>query len=76
MPQKENDQLKKTIADLTWSLSELNVKNCHLQDENRFLSVKVQELVEELSVKEAQWCEKEEKVKLEVSVAKCPQINK
>jgi regulator of replication initiation timing len=64
----EIEHLKETIADLTQSLSELNVKNCRLQDENRLLSVKVQELAEELSVKEAEWCAKEEKMKLELQM--------
>jgi regulator of replication initiation timing len=71
----EIEHLKETIADLTQSLSELNVKNCRLQDENRLLSVKVQELAEELSVKEAEWCAKEEKMKLEVLNSRDNKLN-
>lgn len=66
MLQRENDHLKMTVADLTQSLAALSVKNRYMEDEKRQLSIKIQDLIEELSVKESEWCEKEESMKLEV----------
>ncbi len=66
MIQKENEQLKRRIADLSHSCAQSKVENTRLQEENKRLSLKVHELVEELSIKEAEWCEKEEKLKLKV----------
>ena len=54
------------IARLKKRITELEADNGALMVENNDLKERVSSLVTELSVKEAQWCETEEKFKLKV----------
>ena len=54
------------IAKLKTKITVLEGDNAALMVENSDLKERVSSLVSELSVKEAQWCEEEEKLKLKV----------
>ena len=54
------------IAKLKTKITGLEGDNAALMVENSDLKERVSSLVSELSVKEAQWCEEEEKLKLKV----------
>ena len=54
------------IVKLKTKITVLEGDNAALMVENSDLKERVSSLVSELSVKEAQWCEEEEKLKLKV----------
>ena len=69
----EHSQAKESDSTLAAELEKVKQQNKELQEENKLLHSKgidlqlqVDDLLEELSRKEAEWCSKEEKLMLEV----------
>jgi len=70
----ENSQAKESDSTLVAELETVKQQNKELQEENKLLHSKgidlqlqINDLLDELSRKEAEWCSKEEKLMLEVS---------
>ena len=64
--EKEIADLKKRNQELDSENQELKLFNDELKKENSSMREKFEELFTELSIKEAQWCEKEEQLNLKV----------
>ena len=62
------EQLKRENADLTEKLEQLLAVNQQLRDSNLLLEGKCETLLEDLSVKEARWTQREEELKDEVCI--------
>ena len=62
------EQLKRENADLTEKLEQLLSVNQQLRDSNLLLEGKCETLLEDLSVKEARWTQREEELKDEVCI--------
>jgi regulator of replication initiation timing len=58
----------KFVLYLYKNISELQADNAALVVENSDLNERVSSLVNDLSIKEATWCENEDKLKIEVSI--------
>lgn len=64
---KEMEKLRIDNKELAKQLSDIIDVNVQLRESNQLLQEKCEVLLEELSVKEAKWTEREEKLQAEVS---------